>query len=53
MEQVGLKQTPKLHSQEQAVYIRNNRVETLMVGVYVDDMIIIGTSVEDVKEFKH
>ena len=52
MERVVLKQTPKLQSQEPAVYIRNNGVETLIVGVYVDDMIVIDTSVEDVKEFK-
>ena len=36
-------------SQEQAMYTRNNGVETLIVGVYV---IITGKSVEDVKEFK-
>ena len=39
-------------SQEQAVYTRNNGVETLIVGVYVDDLIFISTSVEGVKEFK-
>ena len=40
-------------SQEQAVYTRNNGDETLIVGVYVDDLIVIGTSVEGLKEFKH
>ena len=37
--------------QEQKLYTRNNEVETLIVGVYVDDLIIIDTSVEDIKEF--
>ncbi|XP_022922173.1 uncharacterized protein LOC111430238 [Cucurbita moschata] len=40
-------------SQEQAVYTRNNGDETLIVGVYVDDLIVIGTNVEGIKEFKH
>ena len=39
-------------SQEQVVYTRNNGVKTLIVGVYVNDLIVTGTSVEDVKEFK-
>ena len=39
-------------SQKQAVYTRNNEVETLIVGMYVDDLIVTGTSVEGVKEFK-
>ena len=39
-------------SQEQTVYTRNNGVETLIVGIYVDDLILTGTSVEGVKEFK-
>ena len=38
--------------QEQVVYTRNNGAETLIVGVYVDDLIVTGTSVEGVKEFK-
>ena len=39
-------------SQEQAVYTRNNETETLIVGVYVDDLIVTGTSVEGVKVVK-
>ena len=39
-------------SQEQAVYTRNNGAETLIVGVYIDDLIVTGTSVEGIKEFK-
>ena len=38
-------------SQEQAVYTRNNEAKTLIVGMYVDDLIFTGTSVEGVKEF--
>ena len=38
--------------QEQAIYTRNNETETLIVRVYVDDMIVTRTSVEGVKEFK-
>ena len=36
-------------SQEQVVYTRNNGAETLIVGVYVDDLIITDTSVESIK----
>ena len=39
-------------SQEQAVYIRNDGVQTLIVDVYIDDLIVTDTSVEGVKEFK-
>ena len=39
-------------SQEQAMYTRNNEAETLIVGVYIDDLNVIGTSVEGIKEFK-
>ena len=38
--------------QEQALYTRNDGVETLIVGMYVDDLIVTGTSVEGIKEFK-
>ena len=38
--------------QEQAVYTRNNETETLIVDMYVDDLIVTSTSVEGVKEFK-
>ena len=31
---------------------RNDGVETLVVGVYVNDLIVTSTSVEGVKEFK-
>ena len=39
-------------SQEQVVYTRNDGVETFIVGIYVDDLIVIDTNVEGVKEFK-
>ena len=39
-------------SQEQTVYTRNDGIETIIVGVYVDDPIITGTSVKGIKEFK-
>lgn len=35
------------------VYKRNNAGETLIVGVYVDDLIVTGTSAREIKEFKH
>ena len=34
------------------MYTRNNGAETLMVGMYVDDMIVTGTILDGVKEFK-
>ena len=34
------------------MYTRNNGTETLILGVYVDDLIVTSTSVEGVKEFK-
>ena len=39
-------------SQEKTVYTRNNGVETLIVGMDVDDLIVNGISVESVKDFK-
>ena len=64
----GLKQAPrawyfKLHQcllslgftksrHEQAVYLKSSSVHKLIVGVYVDDLIVTGTRAEDVKIFK-
>ncbi|XP_071740551.1 uncharacterized mitochondrial protein AtMg00810-like [Rutidosis leptorrhynchoides] len=39
-------------SQDPAVYTRNSKGNTLIVGVYVDDLIITGSNSEDVIEFK-
>ena len=39
-------------SQEQVVDTKNNGAQTLIVGVYVDDLIVIDTRVKDIKEFK-
>lgn len=39
-------------SQEQAVYTRSNGAETLIIGVYVDDLIVTGTSADQVETFK-
>ena len=63
-----LKQAPrawyfKLHScllslgfikswHEEAVYLKPSRIDKLIVGVYVDDLIVTGTRTEDVKIFK-
>ena len=64
----GLKQAPrawyfKLHQcllslgftksrHEQAVYLKSSSDHKLIVGVYVDDLIVTGTRTEDVKIFK-
>ena len=64
----GLKQEPrawyfKLHKcllslgfiksrHEQAVYLKPSSINKLIVGVYVDDLIVTGTRTEDVKNFK-
>ena len=37
---------------EQVVYIRSQQAEALIVSVYVDNLIVTGTSVEDIKYFK-
>lgn len=37
---------------EHAVYIRQSKGENLIVGVYVDDLLITGTSVSIIEEFK-
>lgn len=38
--------------QEQAAYKRCSGAKTLLVGVYVDDLIITGTSVHEIMQFK-
>ncbi|KAD3642279.1 hypothetical protein E3N88_31503 [Mikania micrantha] len=37
---------------EQAVYIRHSHKEPLIVGIYVDDLIVTGRCIEDIKLFK-
>ncbi|GKA44214.1 putative RNA-directed DNA polymerase [Tanacetum coccineum] len=39
-------------SQDPAVYTRNSKGKTLIVGVYVDDLIITGSHTQDIVEFK-
>ncbi|XP_020270504.1 uncharacterized protein LOC109845645 [Asparagus officinalis] len=39
-------------TQEQAVYTRSNRGDTLIVGVYVDDLIVTGSRADEIKFFK-
>ncbi|XP_047331555.1 uncharacterized mitochondrial protein AtMg00810-like [Impatiens glandulifera] len=39
-------------SQEQVVYTRNHGEEVLIVGVYVDDLIVTRSSIKNVDEFK-
>nr|GEW07155.1 ribonuclease H-like domain, reverse transcriptase, RNA-dependent DNA polymerase [Tanacetum cinerariifolium] len=37
---------------EQAIYTRTSKNSTLLIGVYVDDLIIIGTPKKDIDKFK-
>ncbi|KAK1422289.1 hypothetical protein QVD17_25292 [Tagetes erecta] len=37
---------------EQAIYTRRTKTSTLIVGVYVDDLIVTGTSKEEIDHFK-
>ncbi|KAD0338797.1 hypothetical protein E3N88_44430 [Mikania micrantha] len=37
---------------EQAVYIKRSREGSLLVGIYVDDLIVTGTSIELIERFK-
>ena len=37
---------------EHAVYRRSNKSSFLLVGVYVDDLVISGPSVSDIRQFK-
>ncbi|CAA7391865.1 unnamed protein product [Spirodela intermedia] len=37
---------------EHAIYTKRNGEAQLVVGVYVDDLVIIGTSCDDIKQFK-
>lgn len=39
--------------QEHAVYVRTKQSNILIIGVYVDDLIITGTEAIDIQEFKH
>ncbi|GKA18529.1 putative RNA-directed DNA polymerase [Tanacetum coccineum] len=39
-------------SQDPTVYTRNSKGKTLIVGVYVDDLIITGSHTQDIVEFK-
>ena len=39
-------------SKEQAVYTRSSEKDILIVGVYVDDLIVTGTSVDQIGTFK-
>ena len=48
MKSLGFKKCSK----EQAVYTRNNGEEALIVGVYVDDLIVTGSSAEGINGFK-
>ncbi|XP_047313746.1 uncharacterized mitochondrial protein AtMg00810-like [Impatiens glandulifera] len=39
-------------SQEKVVYMRNHGEEVFIVGVFVDDLIVIGSSIKSVEELK-
>lgn len=49
LKQLGFERCP----QEQALYKRCTRSETLLVGVHVDDLIVTGNSLKGIKRFKH
>ncbi|GJW95627.1 ribonuclease H-like domain, reverse transcriptase, RNA-dependent DNA polymerase, partial [Tanacetum coccineum] len=38
---------------EQAVYTRTDKTSTLLIGVYVDDLIVTGTSKKEIESFKY
>src|ERR1043165_5730093 len=38
--------------QEQAVYKRTSKQSTIIIGVYVDDIIVTGSSIKDISSFK-
>lgn len=48
LEELGFTKCPY----EYAVYTKNEGGEVLIIGVYVDDLLITGTSVEAIHEFK-
>jgi hypothetical protein len=48
MKSLGFKKS----TSEPAIYLRRNNKSQLVVGVYVDDLIITGTNCEDIKLFK-
>jgi hypothetical protein len=37
---------------EHAIYVRQNRDTQLVVGVYVNDLVITGSDCDDIKSFK-
>jgi len=45
---LGFRRSPSEH----AIYIRPNQGAQLVVGVYVDDLVITGSSSDDIKRFK-
>jgi len=45
---LGFRKSPSEH----AIYIRSNQGAQLVVGVYVDDLVITGSSSDDIKRFK-
>ncbi|KAG6537915.1 hypothetical protein ZIOFF_003018 [Zingiber officinale] len=48
LEELGFKKC----SQEHAVYTRGEGEERILVGVYVDDLIVTGSSIEKINKFK-
>ncbi|PWA81315.1 ribonuclease H-like domain, Reverse transcriptase, RNA-dependent DNA polymerase [Artemisia annua] len=42
----------KKYALEQAIYTKTTKDSTLLIGVYVDDLIITGTSKEEIDKFK-
>lgn len=48
LEQLGFTKCPYEH----AVYLKREEEEVLIVGVYVDDLLVTGTSLANIKKFK-
>lgn len=48
LEDLGFERCPYEH----AVYVRREGVECLIVGVYVNDLLITGTSISNINKFK-
>nr|GEY20985.1 zinc finger, CCHC-type [Tanacetum cinerariifolium] len=43
----------KKYALEQAVYTRTDKMSTLLIGVYVDDLRVTGTSKKEIESFKY
>nr|GEV23997.1 ribonuclease H-like domain, reverse transcriptase, RNA-dependent DNA polymerase [Tanacetum cinerariifolium] len=51
--QIRLRQYPIQTLPKQAVYTRTDKMSTLLLGVYVDDLIVTGTTKKEIESFKY